>query len=185
VSRALAGVLLLAALVAGCGTGDPPLPDRLAGRAVGAMAERQLETQNPRMARGTMACPDLDLRVGASVRCLRTTELSGGRVVRVAGTVRVTSTGGGGRLHVAMDEQARSFGLTGDQVAAGAREQYAGRHHVTPTSADCPDLEGRVGAVVACRLQVSGRTRIVDAVVTSVDRATYTTRFVVRRHRGE
>lgn len=184
-SRALGGVLLLAALLGGCGTSDPPLPDRLAGRAVGVMAERHLETENPRMAHGAMACPDLDLRVGASVRCVRTTELSGGRVVQVAGTVRVTSVAGGGRLHVAMDEQAQAFGLTGEQVAAGAREQYAGRHHVSPTSAQCPYLRGRVGAVVVCRLEVSGRTRLVDAVVTSVDPSTYATRFVVRRHRGE
>lgn len=173
---------LLPALVAGCGDGDPPLPERLAGRAVGTMAERQLETENPRMARGTTDCPDLALRVGATVRCLRTTELTGGRVVKVAGTVKVTSVAAGGRLHVAMDEEAAEFGLTGEQVAAGAREQYAARHHVTPGTVECPYLRGVVGTVITCRLEVSGRARLLDVAVASVDPATYTTRFVVRRH---
>lgn len=180
-SRALAGVLLLGTLLTGCG-GDTPLPDRLAGRAVAAMAERQLEAQNPRMATGRLECPDLDLRVGATVRCLRTAELSGGRVVVVAGTVRVTSVRAGGRLHVAMDEHAREFGLTGARVAAGVREQYAARHRVTPGRVECPYLRGVVGTVVGCRVEVGGRTRLVGAVVTAVDPETYTTRFAL--HRG-
>lgn len=160
------------------------MPERLPGQAVAAMAERQLEAENPRMATGHLKCPDLDLRVGATVRCLRTTSLSGGRIVKVAGTVRVTSVAGGGRLHVAMDEQAQEFGLTGEQVAAGAREQYADRHHLTPGTVECPYLRGVVGTVVACRIELSGARRLVDVVVTSVDPATYATRFVVRRHGG-
>ena len=179
-TRAVAGVLLLGALLTACG-GDPPLPDRLAGKAVAAMAERQLEAQNPRMATGRLACPDLDLRVGATVRCLRTTELSGGRVVKVAGTVRVTSARAGGRLHVAMDRHAAEFGLTGEQVGLGVRGQYAGRHHATPGRVECPYLRGAVGTVVSCRVQVGGRTRVVDVVVTTVDPASYTTRFTLRR----
>lgn len=182
-SRAIAAVLLVATFLTGCG-GDPPLPDRLAGKAVAAMAERELEGENPRLATGHLDCPDLDLRVGATVRCLRTTELSGGRVVKVDGTVRVTSVRAGGRLHVAMDARAREFGLTGERVAAGVREQYAARHHVTPERAECPYLRGVVGTVVTCRIEVSGTPRLVDAAVTTVDPAGYATRFVVRRHRG-
>jgi hypothetical protein len=184
VTRVVAGVLLLGAILTGCG-GDPPLPDRLAGKAVAAMAERELEAENPRMTAGRLECPDLDLRVGATVRCLRTTELSGGRVVRVEGTVRVTSVAKGGRLHVAMDDGAREFGLSGERVAAGVREQYARRHHVTPTAVDCPYLRGVVGTVVTCRVEVGMRHRRVDAVVTSVDPDGYATRYVVRRHRGD
>ena len=178
-TRALAGVLLLGTLLTGCG-GDPPLPDRLPGTAVAAMAERQLEAQNPRMTTGRLSCPDLDLRIGATVRCLRTTELSGGRVVKVAGTVRVTSVRAGGRLHVVMDERATEFGLTGEQVAAGVRDQYAGRHHVTPGRVECPYLRGVLGTVVRCRVEAGGRTRVVDVVVTDLDPGSYGTRFALR-----
>ena len=179
-TRALAGVLLLGTLLTACG-GDPPVPDRLPGKAVAAMAERQLEAENPRMATGHLSCPDLHLRVGASVRCLRTTELSGGRVVKVAGTVRVTSVHGGGRLHVAMDQHAAEFGLTGEQVAAVVRDRYAGRHHLAPRGVECPYLRGVVGTVVSCRVEVGGRTRLVDVVVTRVDPASYGTGFALRR----
>jgi hypothetical protein len=157
------------------------MPERLPGQAVAAMAERQLEAENPRMATGHLKCPDLDLRVGATVRCLRTTELSGGRLVEVEGTVRVTSVQAGGRLHVGMDEQAREFGLTGERLAAGVREQYAGRHHATPDRVECPYLRGEVGAVVTCRFEIAGRDRTVDVVVTTVDPASYGIRFAVRR----
>lgn len=182
-SRVLVGVLLLGTLLSGCG-GDPPLPERLGGKAVATLAERELEAENPRLATGHLECPDLDLRPGATVRCLRTTELSGGRVVKVAGTVRVTSVRAGGRLHVAMDEHAQEFGLTGAQVAAGVRERYAGRRHVTPGAVDCPYLRGVVGTVVTCRLEVAGASRLVDVVVRTVYPPGYVTRYAVRRHRG-
>jgi hypothetical protein len=183
VTRLVVGVLLVGSLLTGCG-GDPSLPDRLAGKAVAAMAERELEAENPRLATGHLECPDLDLRVGATVRCLRTTELSGGRVVRIEGTVRVTSVAKGGRLHVAMDDSAREFGLTGERVAAGVREQYARQHQVVPAAVECPYLPGVVGTVVTCRLDVGDRRRLVDVAVTSVDPDGYATRYVVRRHRG-
>src|SRR5215216_7526592 len=92
--------LLLCLVVAGCGS-DVTVLDEIDGEKVGTMAERELEAQNPRLAPGTLDCPDLDFETDASVQCLRTTELSAGRVVKVMGTVTVTSLSSGGRLHVA------------------------------------------------------------------------------------
>lgn len=175
--RLLAGVLCLGMLATGCG-GDPPLPDRLRGNAVAAMAERQLEAQNPRMASGTLSCPDVALKVGASVRCIRTTELSEGRLVKIGGTVSVTSVASGGRLHVAMDRQAQEFGLAAERLAAGVRRWFAKRYGVAPAGLTCPYLRGEIGARVACHV-AGGHD--VEVVVTHVDPATYTTTYAAHR----
>jgi hypothetical protein len=180
VIRLLGSVLCLGMLLVGCG-GDPPLPDRLRGRSVAAMAERDLEAQNPRMAAGRMSCPDLALRVGASVRCVRTTELSEGRVVKIAGTVSVTSVASGGRLHVAMDRQATEFGLAAQRLAAAVRQWYAARYGAAPAGLACPYLRGAVGVRVLCQV-AAGRS--VEVVVTAVDPATYTTTYVAHRRRS-
>lgn len=176
--RLLAGVLFLGMLALGCG-GDPPLPDRLRGAAVAAMAERQLEAQNSRLAPGTLSCPDVALEVGASVRCVRTTELSEGRLVKIAGTVSVTSLASGGRLHVAMDRQAQEFGLLGERLAAGVRQWYAQRFGTAPAGLTCPYLRGEVGNRVVCH--AAGRH--IEVVVTAVDPASYRAVYVIRAHR--
>jgi len=181
----LAGACLLCCglvgvgVLAGCDR-DVALPDRLSGTAVARMAERELEAQNPRLAAGTLACPVLALRIGASVRCHRTTELSDGRVVRVAGTVKVTSLAGGGRLHVAMDDQAEEFGLSADRVAAGVGQRYTRRFHRQPGRVTCPYLRGAVGATVACRIDAPGGRRAAEVRVTGVDPAAYRTTYEVR-----
>jgi hypothetical protein len=177
VIRVLAGVLCLGMLATGCG-GDPPLPDRLRGKAVAAMAERQLEAQNPRMASGTLSCPDVALKVGASVRCVRTTELSEGRLVRIGGTVSVTSLASGGRLHVAMDRQPQEFGLAAERVAAGVRRWYAKRFGAAPAGLSCPYLRGEVGTRVLCH-DPGGHD--VEVVVTHVDPSTFTTTYAAHR----
>ena len=169
-------------LVAGCGR-DVVVLDEIGGSKVGAMAERELEAENPRLALGTMACPDLDFRVGASVRCVRTTELSGGRIVKVGGTVKVASLASGGHLHVAMDSEATEFGLAGDRIAADLRQQFVQRFQRQPSRLTCPYLRGVVGHRVTCRLVDRGARRDVDVVVTGVDPATYAVRYVAKAHR--
>lgn len=172
--RAVGCGLLLGLLVAGCGQ-NPPAVGHLTGAEVGRMAEHELEAQNPRLAAGTLSCPELALELGAAVRCLRTTRLSGGRVVEVAGTVTVTSVTSGGRLHVAMDERAREFGLTGSHLATELRRRYRPQSRTRPSRVVCPYLRGVVGTRVTCRLDVGGERRDVDVVVTAVDPVTYTT----------
>ncbi len=156
------------------------LPDRLDGGAVARMAERELEAENPRMAVGRLTCPGLRLRIGVSVRCRRTTELSEGRVVTVSGTVTVTALSSGGRLHVAMDDRAEEFGLSGDRVATGVRDAFARRLHLRPTRVSCPYLRGVVGARVTCRVDGAGRRRTAEVEVTGVDAADYRTAYAVR-----
>ena len=175
-----AGILAVVILV-GCGgqearSADPPAGRTLEGAEVASMAEHRLEVENPSMAHGTMRCPDLDLRIGESVRCLRTVRLGDGRVVKVRGTVSVTSHTGGGRLHVAMDPDVTEFGVSGDRVARALRGHYAKRH-ARVRDATCPYLRGEVGASVSCRFVVRGERRSAEAVVTAVDAATYRTSF--------
>jgi hypothetical protein len=177
----IACAMVLAALPAGCGH-DVRLPDHLSGSSVGSMAERELETENPRLAHGSLSCPALDLRVGASVRCLRTTAFGDGRIVKVRGTVRVTSLASGGRLHVAMDGEATEFGLSGDRVATELRRQSGHLFHRSPGRIDCPYLRGQVGARTTCDVRIGGTQRAVDAVVTGVDAEEYAVRCTFRPH---
>ncbi len=179
-----AGVLLVAALPSGCGQDVRALPDHLAGHEVGVMAERELETENPALAPGTLVCPDLDLRVGAEVRCLRTAELSGGRVVKVRGTVAVTSLTAGGQLHVRMDVDPAEVGVASGRLDAEVRQWYAERSRVAPSRVSCPYLRAEVGHRVTCHLDVAGVDHDVDVVVTAVDAATYRTTYVVRGQHG-
>jgi hypothetical protein len=172
----LAHVVVVALLAGGCGN-DTALPDEIAGSQVGTMAERELEAQNPGIAAGTLVCPDLSLDVGAEVRCVRTAELSEGRVVKVDGTVEVTSLSSGGRLHVTMDDRASEFGVTGDQVATEVRARFGAR----PAVVACPYLLGKVGTVVTCRVEVGSRRLDVRVEVTAVDPHSYRTTYVVRR----
>jgi hypothetical protein len=172
-------VVLLLLLTTGCGGTDTSV-DVLKGKDVGVLAERQLETQNPTMSPGTLACPDLDFEVGASVRCLRTTELSEGRVVKVEGTVEVTAKESGGKLHIKMDDHAKEFGLAGTYVANGVRQQYARRFHREPGRLDCPYLRGEVGNEITCHLEFAGDSRDVDVVVTAVHPAQYDTDYTFK-----
>jgi hypothetical protein len=194
-------IAIVAVLVTGCGgtTGDKsgraalnpdsvtPSPsatqapvDVLTGAQVGSIAEEQLEAQNPTMAPGTMSCPDLDFAVGASVRCLRTTRLSRGRVVKVEGTVEVTSLTGGGKLHVQMDERAMEFGLAGGYLATEVSRVFTRTHHRTPSRVRCPYLRGAVGNTIACRLVDGDQRHDLDIVVTAVDPAAYDTDYAFR-----
>ena len=176
--------VLCVGLLGSCGREAISLPDRLDGGAVSRMAERELEAENPRMAVGTLTCPGLKFRRDASVRCLRTVELSEGRVVKVPGTVTVSSVAGGGRLHVAMDDRAEEFGLSGEQVAVGVRQAFARRLHLRPTGVTCPYLRGAVGATVTCRVDGAGPRQTAEAEVTGVDAAEYRTSYAVRLGRA-
>jgi hypothetical protein len=185
---AVAARLVLGFLVAlgasGCGQ-DIVALDQISGAKVAAMAERGLEAENPRMAPGTLSCPDLDFRAGAEVRCLRTTKLSGGRLVRVSGVIRVASISSGGRLHVSMDDDATGFGVAGAHLAADVSNRYRKRYGVRPSRVRCPDLRGALGAAVTCRVEVGAKRQDLDVVVTKVDPRSYTTTYVTRAHRGD
>jgi hypothetical protein len=172
---------LLAGMSAGCSRGVVR-PDELRGRDVASMAERELEAENPELVTGTLKCPDLAFRVGASVRCMRTTTLTNGRVVKVAGTVRVTSLASGGRLHVAMDEHAAEFGVSGGQVAAELRRRLRQLFRREDGTVTCPYLPARVGATVRCHLRIGKIRRTVDAVVTGVDAEKYGVRYDFQPH---
>ena len=124
--RLLAPVLCFIVLTACSSTDDVPDAsssmspiDVLPGERVGELAEKQLEAEHLEIAVGTVTCPDLDWKVNASVRCIKVSELSDGRRVKVPGTVTVTSTENWGRLHVALDDHAAEFGLDGDHVWPG------------------------------------------------------------------
>ncbi|HET6168314.1 MAG TPA: hypothetical protein VFE07_15900 [Marmoricola sp.] len=174
--------LLIAAGGSGCGR-DVVALDTISGHDVGRMAERQLEAENPELAPGTLSCPDLDFRVGRSVRCLRTTRLSGGRIVKVHGVIRVTSLASGGRLHVTMDARASEFGLAGDQLAAELARTWVQRFRVRPSTLECPYLRGAPGTTVTCRVVVGGVRHDTDVVVTRVDARSYRTSYTTRPHR--
>jgi hypothetical protein len=181
-----AGALLVALLPTGCGSAGPGL-DQLDGRDVATMAERELETENPGLAPGTLACPDLDYRIRASVRCLRTAELGDGRVVKVGGTVEVTSISSGGHLHVTMDDDAEEFGVAGANLGADLRRRYVQQFHVVPSQVTCPYLRAVVGHRVTCRVVAGGVRRDVEVVVTAADAETYRTVYrttYVGRPRG-
>jgi hypothetical protein len=173
------GVAGLALVVSGCGH-HVSLPDELTGRSVASMAEHELEAENPRLTHGALRCPDLDFRPGASVRCVRTTTLDNGRVVKVGGTVRVTSMASGGRLHVAMDPRATEFGVTGAQVATELRRRSPQLFRQAPGAIDCPYLRGQVGARASCVVHVGGARHVLDAVVTRVDAASYDVSYAFR-----
>jgi hypothetical protein len=117
--------------------------------------------------------------VGASVRCLRTARLSDGRVVKIRGTVTVTSRASGGRLHVVLDDRAEQFGVSGEYVAADVRKRYLQEHHVQAMEVRCPYLPGKVGTTITCRLDVGDARRDVRVQVTGTDAAEYRTTYTI------
>lgn len=161
-------VLVVGLGTVACGSAPTPTPhlDHLPGARVAEMAERQLEAAHPGMAPGTMQCPDLDWKVGATVRCRQTVELSKGRVLVIPGTVRVTEVDGGGRLHVRLDDAVAAYGITGTHLSADLLVQARRRLRSGDASASCPALIGQVGTTVRCTVGLRGRTGIVLARVT-------------------
>ncbi|RNL60576.1 hypothetical protein EFK50_19870 [Nocardioides marmoriginsengisoli] len=172
--------LLALLLVTGCGsttTSETPDIDSIAGSQVGAMAERQLETTHPGMAPGELTCPDLDFEVGSEVRCERVAELSGGRLIRVSGTVSVTSTEGGGRLHVKLDDEVAEFGITGDALEDDLRKRAAAKLKAEPDEVTCPYLTGEVGTKARCRVRLDDKVVVVVAVITGREPEENLTRY--------
>jgi hypothetical protein len=176
---AVASVLLLG----GCGTGTPArtLPGTLPGAQVGAMAERQLESAHPRMAVGTIVCPDLRFRVGREVVCVRTAELSGGRQVEVRVRVRVTSLREGGRLHVRTEDRVSAYRITGEHLAADLRARVLERYRIRPDAVRCPVLPGRVGARVRCSVMFGNGRLIAPVTTRSCDDSSYEIRYAFDR----
>lgn len=167
---------------AGCGT-DATTPseapiDFLPGEQVGNLAQRQLEAENPQMAIGPVTCPDLDWELNAAVRCMKVSELTEGRRVKVPGTVTVTSTQGTGKLHVELDDRATEFGVAASYLTA-AVAAWVSRRSGTARVGDCPYLVGVVGAVVTCPVRVAAQSFAVQAKVTAVDPQEYRTDYVL------
>ncbi len=172
---------LLGLLLTGCGSTTVHV-DHLAGARVGVMAERQLEAMHPGMAPGELTCPTLRFRVGAQVRCVRVAELSGGRVVRMYGTVSVVSIRDGGDLHVAMDDAVAEFGVSADQLAADLSAIVEKRTSTAPTSVRCPYLAGLTGTAVRCTLVIGHVPAHATATVTGLDPASYRTSYRFSLH---
>jgi hypothetical protein len=162
-------------LLAGCGSTARLVPEprltSLPGLQVGTMAERQLEADHPGMAPGRLTCPDLAWKVGAMVRCIQVVVLSGGRQLRIPGTVAVTTTTGGGRLHVHLADEVSDYGVTAEHLAADLRDQASKRLRAAVRKVTCPYLGGPIGTTVRCVLRVHGATRVVLARITDRDPA--------------
>jgi hypothetical protein len=170
----LATTAALVAAVAGLpGCGPAPSVDGIPGNRVAAMAEQQLEAMHNELATGTMTCPRLEFVVEASVRCVRIAQLSGGRQIRVLGTVSVTSTKDGGRLHVRLDDEVSEFGVSGEQLANDLRARAQRVLGAAPEQVSCPYLVGRKGARVTCEVVVLKRTLVAPVSVVRVVAADY------------
>lgn len=179
-------VLAVALTAAGCGSTDEPRSsadtdapkiDFLPGQRVGELAEKQLEAEHAEMATGAVECPDLDWEVDASVRCVKTSELSDGRRVRVPGTVTVTSTEGYGKLHVELDDEIAEFGVDGTHLAGDVKRWVSRRVTGTPIRATCSYLAGKPGTRSVCKVTVAGKHCRVRVSVTDVDAADFRTRY--------
>jgi len=166
---------LLAALAATPGCGATPAIDGIPGARVATMAELQLEAMHPDLATGSMTCPRLEFAVDASVRCVRVARLSGGRQIRVLGTVTVTSTRHGGRLHVRLDDTVSAFGVAADQLENDLRARSLGVLGVAPERVTCPYLAGEKGATVRCTVVVRRHTLVAPVSVVRVLPAEYRT----------
>jgi hypothetical protein len=172
----LASVVAVVAALAGLpGCGPAPVIDSIPGSRVGTLAEQQLEAMHSELATGTMTCPSLEFDVDASVRCVRVAQLSGGRQIRVMGTVTVTSTKDGGRLHVKLDDNVSEFGVAADQLENDLRARAQQVLGVAPTDVTCPFLVGRVGASVRCDVTILKRTLVAPVRVVRVVAADYRT----------
>lgn len=182
--RLLAPLVCTLLGLAGCGnasdgpeatTSTAPI-DFLPGARVGELAEKELEAEHQEIAVGTVTCPDLTWQVDASVRCIKISELSDGRRVKIPGTVTVTSTENWGKLHVALDDQAAEFGLDGGYLNGKVTDWVAAKGE-PPSAVDCPYLAGVVGTVVRCAVRLADAHRVVLATVTVVDPDEFRTHY--------
>lgn len=168
---------LVAALAGLPACGAKASVDAIPGSRVGTMAEQQLEAMHSELATGTMTCPRLEFALDASVRCVRTAELSGGRQIQVKGTVTVTSTKGGGKLHVRLDDEVAGFGMAADHLEKDLRARTSKVLGVAPDDVSCPYLEGRTGVAVRCRVVVLAHHLLASVRVVAVDPTSYRTDY--------
>jgi hypothetical protein len=136
----LAALLGLVAALGASGCGGSPAVDSIPGARVATMADHQLEAMHSELAPGTMSCPRLDFTVDAAVRCTRVSELENGVRVEVRGTVTVTSTRDGGKLHVQMDKNNTKVWVTSAQLEGDLRDRASKLVGVTPDKVTCPQL---------------------------------------------
>jgi len=81
----------------------------------------------------------------------------------------VTDVNGGGKLHVQLDDEVASFGVSSTFLSADLTEQAGKRLKNPPASVSCPYLPGKVGAKVTCGILHEGRPKAVVVRVTAVD----------------
>lgn len=166
---------LAAVLLGGCGG-----PGTIDGEELADVADTQLRKNDPRIVEGTMECPSVAAEVDASVRCTRTAEVEGRRVV-LEGTVTVKEVDGGdANVHVQMDDQPKEFGQTGDSIADDIGRQFEQRFGRAPDKIECPYLKGEVGAEVTCDLESEGDAYDVVVTATGVDEAKMDTDYTFR-----
>ena len=170
-------VTLLVVLAGAPGCGASPSVDGIPGSRVATMAEYQLEAMHADLASGTMTCPTLDFVVDASVRCVRIARLSGGRQIRVLGTVTVTSTRDGGKLHVRLDDKVAEFGIAADHLDNELRARAQRFLGVAPEDVSCPYLSGLRGTAVQCAVKVRDVQLVTVVKVIGVDPKAYVTRY--------
>jgi hypothetical protein len=171
----LAPGLAAGLVLSGCG-GNPSI-DSIPGDRVATMADHQLEAMNSGLAPGKMTCPSLDFTVDASVRCVRIAELSDGRQIRVLGTVSVTSTRSGGRLHVELDDKVSEFGITAEHLERELTKRAQRVLGPKTGTVTCPYLSGAPGTSVQCQVSILDTYLLTRITVTGIDKRDYRTRY--------
>lgn len=175
VVRRAGAVALAAVLLGGCGG-----PGTIDGEELAEVADEQLRKNDARIVEGTMECPSVEAEVDKSVRCTRTAEVEGRRVV-LAGTVTVKKVeDGNARVRVQMDDEAKEFGRTGQSIADDIGRQFEQRFGRAPEKVECPYLEGKVGTEVTCDLESEGEAYDVVVTATAVDEAQMDTDYTFR-----
>ena len=176
-TRLAAGAALLVVL-AGCSVSTGP--DSLSGAEIAKKANAELIRSNPDMVEGELTCKKIDYEVDATSRCLRTVDVGNGQIVQIEATVKITSTEDGGKFNIAVDKEAKEFGLSGETIATDLSTQYADQFGVKPDSADCPYLLGEVGTKVVCTLTLPDKDVKVEVEATEVDAAEFNTNYEFR-----
>ncbi len=175
-------------LLAGCGAGAEvsTKPEKLDGKTLASRANAQLEKQNPQLVHGELTCADVKYKVGATSDCMRTVVLDDGRLVRIGATVTIDKVKGGGHFKVAVDKEAKEFGLTGKAVFEYLSKQYAEKFKTRPPTGSCaPYLKGVVGTQITCNLVVTAREGPAEKLrvqveVSRVDPKTYQTFYTFK-----
>lgn len=155
-------------------------PKNISGDELARAANSRLEKQNSTLVPGRVKCPKARAEKGASVRCLRTVDLSGGRRVKIDVAVTINEVKSDGRFHfnAVVAKKPREFGVVGGYIERDLSKQYAAQFGSPPRDVTCPDLRGAVGSSVHCTLLVHDGKRDVTVTVDRVDRDRFDAHYV-------